>query len=106
MSEIWKVIWGLSGAFVAWLLTIERRIAARLTIDKHEKICDKRYGEFKETQREQHQQNTETLQRIEYLIDSSNKESRTYREKMQTEIQGIQIQLAALKAKSSYGRSN
>lgn len=105
MAEIWKVIWSLCGALVAWILTVERRMAVRLTTKEHEQICDRRYSEFKEVQKAQHVQNTETLQRIEYLMDSSNKEARLYREKMQAEITEIKVKLASIQVRP-YGRSS
>lgn len=76
------------GSIVAWLLTLERRLNARLTRHEHTVICDKANADL-----------TTRLEKIISTLDKQTESSLMHRQWMGDSIAHIRTQIAVIRAR-------
>lgn len=76
----WIAIGGAVVGVVGWFVTLERRLAARMTHAQHERICERRNAEIRndleqlrEDNERRHTENRETLDEIKTTVNETHR---------------------------------
>jgi hypothetical protein len=84
-TSFWSGVTVVS-AIVGWLLTLERRLNARLTVKKHSEICDKANAEL-----------DKKLEKILVTLDKQTENTQMHRQWMGDSIAHIRTQIAVIR---------